>query len=174
MRNVFVQKGRGRNLPDQTCQGTKRPGPKRPGAKRPGPKGTWAKRPKSPGVKLPGPKCQGAKHPGPKCKGAKRLVQNVSVLNVQVKRPGPKCQGRNVLSKTSWGGTSLSEMSECENTFWAFTSWLWNFLYDCDTRWGFFMIVRFFYYYYLTRSLVWLNSGKYDTVDQKLSFGNDV
>ena len=36
-----------------------------------------------------------------------------------------------------------------ENTSWAFTSWLWNFLYDCGTPWGFFMIVRLFYYYHL-------------------------
>ena len=36
-----------------------------------------------------------------------------------------------------------------ENTSWAFTSWLWNSLYDCGTPWGFFMIVRLFYYYHL-------------------------
>ena len=36
-----------------------------------------------------------------------------------------------------------------ENTSWAFTSLLWNFLYDCGTPWGFFMIVMLFYYYHL-------------------------
>ena len=36
-----------------------------------------------------------------------------------------------------------------EKTSWAFTSWFWNFLYDCGTPWGFFMIVRLFYYYHL-------------------------
>ena len=64
-----------------------------------------------------------------------------------------------------------------ENT-WNFTSWLWNFLYDCDTPGGFFMGERFFYYYHLKfvyNSLIGLTySGKYDTVDQKLSFGNDI
>ena len=39
---------------------------------------------------------------------------------------------------------SESEKSGCENTSWAFTSWLWNFLLDCDIPWGFFMIVSFF------------------------------
>ena len=36
-----------------------------------------------------------------------------------------------------------------ENTSWAFTSWLWNFLYDCGTPLGFFMIARLFYYCHL-------------------------
>ena len=40
------------------------------------------------------------------------------------------------------------------------------------------MIVRFFYYHHLNLicdPLIGLTSfGKYDTVDQKLSFGNDI
>ena len=77
-----------------------------------------------------GPKCQWVKRPGPKCQGAKRPVQKVR-------------------GETSWSKTPESEKSGCENTSWAFISWLWNFLYDCDTPWGFFMIVRFFCYYHL-------------------------
>ena len=49
------------------------------------------------------------------------------------KRPGPKR-----LSSKSPGAKTLSEPSLSL-----------NFLYDCDSPWGFFIIVRFFYYYHL-------------------------
>ena len=148
-RNDLVRNARERNVQVQKVRGRNVLG-----AKRAGPKGL--------GAKLPGKKCQGAKRPGPKCQG--------------VKRPGPKCQGLNDLSiksggETSWSETSESKMFVCENTSWDFTSWLWNFLYNCNIPWGFFMIVRSFYYYHLNLmydSLIGLTSGKYDTVDQKL------
>ena len=72
-------------------------------------------------------------------------VQNVRGLNVQIQN----YMGRNVLSNKSGGETSGSVKSGCENSSWAFTWWLWNFLHDCDTPWGIFIIVRFFYYYHL-------------------------
>ena len=51
------------------------------------------------------------------------------------KRPGPKR-----LSPKSPSANTIPEPSlhDCE-----------TFIYDCDTPWGFFMIVRFFYYYHL-------------------------
>ena len=148
-------KREGRNVLDQKCYGAKWPGAK-----------AWERNVNV--QKVRGRNVLGAKRLGPKTAGAKLLVQIVRGRNVQfrnvgakrpgpkgqvVKRPGPKC-GRNVLfiksgGETSWSKTSEFEKSGCENTSWASTSWLWNFLYDNDTLWGFFMIVRFFYFYRL-------------------------
>ena len=64
-----------------------------------------------------------------------------------------------------------------ENTPWAFTSWLWNFLYNFGTPWGFFMIVRFYYYHLnlIYESLIGLNYfGEIWYCWSKLSFGNDI
>ena len=82
----------------------------------------------------------------------------------RAKPPGPKR-----LSPKSPGAKTLTEPSlhDCETfsmivTFPEASLWLWG---------SFIIIISI---WFMTRSLVWLKSGKYDTVDQKLSFGCDI
>ena len=73
------------------------------------------------------------------------------------KRPGPKRLSAKTFSEPSLHDCETSSMSV---TLDEVSLWLWV---------SFIIIIWF-----MTRWLVWLNSGKYDTVDQKLSFGNDI
>ena len=155
-RNDLVRNVRERNVQVQNVRGRNVLGAKRRGLK-------------SPGAKIPGPKCQKAKIPGPKCQRANVLVQNV--------------RGRKVLSKMSRGETSWSETSvrkvrvqkhflSLQFMIFKLSLWLWQslrLLYYCEVL----LLLSFKFDLWLVNWFL-LNSGRYDTVDQNLSFGNDI